>query len=177
MVAQRSNARFIRLTIALLILFGALAVSACPSLSPARDDDRPPIIISGGSVNLEVQNARWTGRGNKDYDQDVTDGKSVTSLSAQTLRDDDSVECTIQGSTIMVMYGSRLIVFTIKNDRVNQGRRATNAQFPANATVEAGQAANGRLRVDTTDSLASVWNESGDSCSAVGLRIKLVQVH
>jgi hypothetical protein len=176
-----SNLTLTRIRLALLVLLGAITLSACPSQKAVpEDDDRPPIIISSGSVRVDLENptpaTKWTARGGKDYDQDVTRGKSVTRFIAETLDTGNTVQCTFNGGTITVLYGSRLIVFTTKDDRVNSGRKAANVQFPADASVNDTQAAYGKLTVETMDALVSVWNESGSSCSAAGLKIRVKQV-
>lgn len=162
----------VTVSITLLILLGlGLLISYMWDDEP--DPDRPPIIISTGSVIVD-SGADWTDEGGNDYVEAIK-GKSLKSFSAST--GTGGAACTIAGKTIVVTYGSSDITFSRKRGGMwPWSKHDAGVQFPKGATVS--EPTPGELVVATSDALVKLTNDKGDSC-AVGTdqRIEIRQVH
>jgi hypothetical protein len=171
---KRRWSRLTTVSIALLILIG-LATIAYYMWDSEPDPDRPPIIITTGSVIVD-SGADWTDEGGNEWVEAIK-GKSVKSYSASTGIGISGAACTVSGSTIVVTYGSSEIAFSRKRRWPWPGsKHDADVQFPKGATVSEPTA--GELVVATSDGLVKFTNDKGDSC-AVGAdqRIELRQVH
>src|SRR5687768_13629982 len=168
---MRKSSRFLSIGLGLLLLVSAVLSSACPG---ARgDDDRPVIIISSGSVSLDVTPGTWTresGRG-KRYRQKDDKGKSVKSFSATT------GTCTVAGEKLVVTYGANSLTLERKR-RGLFGKHDAQVQFPDDATVT--ETSPSVLTVTTDESLVRVTNGgtgSGDMCDVVDKKVTIRQMH
>lgn len=145
------------------------AVSAVAPLTQA-DEDRPPIIISSGSVIITVARGSWVRVGNGQFRHDQAAGRAVQSFAATTGAGGSA--CTVSGGSIVVRYGGNAI--TIGRQEGQGGRPAAFVQLPANAAAGARDAQS--LVIDTDDALVSV-SGGGESCAVAGGRITIRQVH
>ncbi len=136
------------------------------------DPDRPPIIISSGSV-LVTSGGDWSDEGGKAWKQDFH-GKSVKTFNASTGVGTGGSACMVEGKTIVVTYGSNEITFTRKR-RWFWSKYGAAVQFPADATVD--HPAAGQLQVTTTDALVSFRNEQGDRCNVHAGTLTIAQLH
>ncbi len=76
----------------------------------------------------------------------------------------------------MVTYGSSDLTVSRKRRWSWPGsKHDASVQFPAGATVS--QPSPGELVVATSDALVKFTNDTGDSCTVVGQRIEIRQVH
>jgi len=136
------------------------------------DPDRPPIIISSGSINVD-SGGDWIDKGNKGYKQDVK-GKSVKTFAASTGIGPGGSACSVQGKSIVVTYGAT--EFTLSRKSLLPGLKSSAfVQFAAAASVA--QPSPGHLQVTTTDTLVSFRNETGTSCAVQDGRISVQQQH
>lgn len=171
------NSRLTRITliVCLMILVGA-ALSAFV-MPPQRDEDRPPIIVSTGSVILNVARGSWVREAAGRYRQDLTRGRDVLSFSATTGAGNAS--CTVSGDSIVVTYGANAIRFARPAAPAAPGQaRASSVSLPATAKVTERDART--LVIETTDPLVSVSNGGNrpqDSCQIAGGRVEIRQVH
>ena len=160
--------RLVRVGLGLLLLVSAVLSSACPG---ARgDDDRPVIIITSGSVTVDVTPGSWTREsgGGKKYRQKDANGRSVRSFSAST------GGCTVAGEKLVVTYGASTL--TLERQRSGLfGKRDSVVQFPDAATVTETSA--GILTVTTDDALVRVTNGGAGSCDVVDKKVTIRQVH
>src|SRR5688572_28108073 len=92
--------------LALILIVVVLSAFVAP---PQGDEDRPPIIVSSGSVILSVANGSWVREAAGRYRQDVTRGKDVKSFTATT--GTGGAACTVSGTAILVTYGANAISF------------------------------------------------------------------
>ena len=171
---SRRWSRFTIISIALLALLG-LGVLIFYMMDTEPDPDRPPIIVSTGSVIVHSGGA-WTDEGGNNYVEAIK-GKSLKSFSASTGIGPGGAACTIAGQTIVVTYGSEEITFSRKRRWPWPGsKHDADVQFPKGATVSKTTADD--LVVATSDGLVKFTNDKGDSC-AVGAdqRIEIRQVH
>jgi hypothetical protein len=141
------------------------AVSAVAPMTQA-DEDRPPIIISSGSVILTVTRGAWAGAGNGQFRHEQARGRAVRTFAATT------GDCTVSAESIVVRYGGNSI--TLGRQEGEGGRPAAFLRLPANAAVSARDAQS--LVIDTNDALESV-SGGGDTCQVAGGRITIRQVH
>ena len=170
---NRRWSKFTTILIILLILAGlAMLVSYMWDGEP--DPDRPPIIISTGSVIVD-SGGDWTDEGGNSYVEAIK-GKSLKSFSASTGIGTSGAACTIAGKTIVVTYGSSEITFSRKRRWPWPGStHDAGVQFPKGATVSEPTA--GELVVATGDGLVKFTNDKGDSCAVVDQRIEIRQGH
>jgi len=151
---------------ALLVLLVTILSSACRSRD--GDDDRPPIIVSTGSVIVDSKDVAWTDEGSGRYRQKESKGKSVKSFSATT------GACVVAGEVLVVTYGTSDITLSPKR-RWWFVKKDAQVEFPAGAVVN--QPESGRLVLTTADTLVRVANENGVRCDVVDQRIEIRQVH
>ena len=164
---SRPRSLFTTVAITILILLG-LYVLLMYMMDDDSDPDRPPIIISSGSVLVKTA-GDWKNEGGNGFRNDFK-GKSVKSFTAST----GGSACSVSGKTIVVTYGSNEIVFSRKF-KWSKAEYEAFAQFPSGATVSNGAA--GELLVTTTDALVSFKNEKGTSCNVVAGRVEIAQLH
>ena len=157
--------------ILLLILLGVYVL--IQYLRDESDPDRPPIIISSGSVLVESK-GDWEDKGDKGY-KHTFHGKSVKTFSASTGTGESA--CTVEDTMIVVTYGSSDIEFTRKGKFLGMlGKNHAFAQFAHDAEVS--HPDTGQLRVNTESALVSFRNEDGTrNCSVQGNRIEIAQKH
>lgn len=168
--------RWSRLTIISLILLILLGLVALRYYlwDTDPDPDRPPIIVSTGSVIVD-SGADWTDEGGNNYVEAIK-GKSLKNFSASTGIGPGGAACTIVGKTIVVTYGSSEITFSRKRRWPWPGsKHDADVQFPKGATVS--EPTPGELVVATSDGLVKFTNDKGDSCAVVDQRIEIRQVH
>ena len=168
---------------AALLMLAAAGLSAISRPAPApvptpiqEDEDRPPIIISSGSVIVNVARGSWVREAAGRYRQDVTRGKSVVSFSATT--GTGTAACTVSGTAILVTYGANAVTFGRVVPSGQGGRQAANVRMPADAAVSLRDART--LVIATTDPLVSFSNggtAAGSSCQVAGGRLEIRQVH
>lgn len=170
---SRRWSRLTTISIILLILLG-MATLVYYMWDAEPDPDRPPIIISTGSVIVD-SGGDWTDEGGNNYAEAIK-GKSLKSYSAST-GIGGAAACTISGQMIVVTYGSSEITFSRKRRWPWPGsKHDADVQFPKGAAVSEPTA--GELVVATSDGLLKFTNDKGDIC-AVGTdqRIEIRQVH
>ncbi len=164
---------------AVLLMLGAAALSAISRptpVPPQSDEDRPPIIISSGSVIMNVAKGSWVREAAGRFRQDVTRGKDVKSFSATT--GTGTTACTVTGAAILVQYGANAISFGRVLPNGQGGRHASNVRMPADAAVTLRDAQT--LVIATTDPLVSFSNGTvgaGSACQVVAGRLEIRQVH
>jgi hypothetical protein len=144
--------------------------------SPQSDEDRPPIIVSSGSVILSVANGSWVREAAGRYRQDVVRGKDVKSFSAST--GTGGAVCTVSGTAILVTYGANAISFGRAIPSGQAGRNAANAKMPGDAAVTLKDSRT--LVITTTDPLGTFSNGGtgpGSSCQVAAGRLEIRQVH
>jgi hypothetical protein len=162
-----------------LLLLAAAGLSALSRPVPAstqEDDDRPPIIISTGSVILSVARGSWVREAAGRYRQDVTRGKDVKSFTATT--GTGTAACTVSGTAILVTYGANAVSFGRVIPSGQGGRHAARANMPGDAAVTLKDSRT--LVITTTDPLGSFSNGgtgAGSSCQVVAGRLEIRQVH
>ena len=166
----RNVARVVAVT--LLILMGGYAVLMYLMSDSDSDPDRPPIIISSGSIYVDSE-GEWIDKGNKGYKHEFN-GKSVKTFSATTGIGPGGSACSVEGETIVVTYGSKEITFKRK-PWWPFSKRYAFAQFAADENIS--QPSKGRLEVNTTAALVSFRNESGNSCNVQDGRLAIQQRH
>lgn len=139
-------------------------------------EDRPPIIISSGSVILNVARGTFAQQGNGQYRQDNPRGKDVKSFTAVT--GTGTAACQVAGDAIVVTYGTNTINFGRPASAAPGQRRSATIQLPQSAKVTARDART--LVIETTDALVSVSNggtRPQDTCKVAGGRLEIRQVH
>lgn len=158
------RSRLVPIGLGLLLLVSAVLSAACPG-ARSGDDNRPPIIISSGSLVLE-SDLPFTDEGDKRYGQKATRGKSVKSFRAET------GNCTASGKTLTIRYGANVITLDPKR---NGNKDEATLQFPMDANVSS---LNGgkKLEVATSDKVVSITNETGTRCDMVQ-KITVHQLH
>lgn len=161
---------FTTVAITILILIGLYFLVMF--MMDDSDPDRPPIIISSGSVTV-TSGGDWIDEGGKGYKQDFK-GKSVKTFAATTGVGTLGGPCMVDGKTIIVTYGTNEITFTRKRKWL-WSKYGAFAQFPAAANVS--QPAAGQLLVTTNDALVSFRNENGNSCNVQGSTLTIQQQH
>jgi hypothetical protein len=171
----RSLTRIVVRTILILLgLYGGIRLLQY-MMDGDSDPDRPPIIISSGSVYVDVKEGDWENKGGKGY-KHAFKGKDVKSFSATTGLGPNGYGCKVDGKTIVVSYGANSeITFTRKGKFLGIGKNHAFAQFQANANVS--HPSTGRLEVTTNDSLVSFRNENGDNCVVIDKRLEIAQKH
>lgn len=165
----------IALVVCLMILVGA-ALSAL--VLPQKDEeDRPPIIVSSGSVILNVARGSWVREAAGRYRQELAQGRDVRSFSAIT--GTGTGGCTVVGDSILVTYGASVITFGRPAAPAAPGqRRAATVRLQADAAVTLRDPRT--LVIATTDPLVSVSNggtRPQDTCRIVGARVEIRQIH
>lgn len=158
--------------ILLLILLGLYVL--VQYLMDESDPTRPPIIISSGSVYVDVQGGDWEDKGGKGYKHDFK-GKDVKSFTASTGIGTGGSACSVDGKTIVVTYGSSEITFSRKGKTLGFGKNHAFAQFGEGADVS--HPSKGRLAVNTGDTLVSFRNENGNNCAVADGRLQIAQKH
>ncbi|MEO6224063.1 MAG: hypothetical protein ABIP90_12520 [Vicinamibacterales bacterium] len=164
---------------AVLLMLAAAGLSAVSRPAPAppqSDEDRPPIIISSGSVIMSVANGSWVREAAGRYRQELVRGKDVKSFSATT--GTGTTVCTVTGPAILVTYGVNALTFGRVLPAGQGGRHASNVKMPADAAVTVKDART--LVVATTDPLVSFSNggaTQGSTCQVVAGRLEIRQVH
>lgn len=159
--------RWVLLVVSAMVALVAMA-TAVSALVPATqsDEDRPPIIISSGSVIVTVARGSWTRAGNGQFMHDQARGRQVQGFSATT------GDCTVSGDALSVRYGGNAI--SIGRQEAQGGRLAALLRLPANAAVTARDAQS--LVIDTDEPLVSV-SGGGNTCAVAGGRITIRQIH
>lgn len=160
-----------------MLATAGLAAITLPAPTPIQDgdEDRPPIIISSGSVIMSVARGSWARQAAGRYRQDVSRGKDVKSFTATT--GTGASACTVSGTAILVQYGANAISI----GRVLQSgsqRHAADVRLPSGAAATLKDPRT--LVVETTDALVSFSNGStgaGSSCQVAGGRLEIRQVH
>ena len=175
MIAPR---KWVIVTVALLILAAAgLAAVSRPAPAPTQgDEDRPPIIISTGSVILNVATGSWVREAAGRYRQNVVRGKDVKSFTATT--GTGSAVCTVSGTAILVTYGANAMSFGRVIPSGQAGRHAANVKMPADAALTLKDSRT--LVIATTDPLGSFSNGGtgpGSSCQVAGGQMEIRQIH
>ena len=176
MIAPR---KWVIVSVALLTLAAAgLAAVSRPAPVPTQGDeeDRPPIIISSGSVILNVARGSWVREAAGRFRQNVVRGKDVKSFTATT--GTGSTACTVSGTAILVQYGANAISFGRAIPAEQRGRHAANVRMPGDASVTLKDPRT--LVIATTDALVSFSNGgtgAGSSCQVAGGRLEIRQVH
>lgn len=129
----------------LIVLMGVVHASSGP---PAQDfdEDRPPIIVSSGSVIVQSAGA-WTSEGGKRFKQRDAKRRGVRLFMATT------GSCRVEGRNIVVTYGKNTIRLGPSRTAASN-RDDAELEFPADADVT--ETAPGTLRVATSDPLVSV---------------------
>ncbi len=159
------------LSITFLVLLGLYVLVMY--MMQDSDPDRPPIIISSGSV-IVTSGGEWKDEGGKAYKQEFK-GKSVKTFEATTGVGTLAGPCMVEGKTIVVTYGSNEITFTRKGKILGFGKDHAVAQFPTAAIVD--NSTTGQLLVTTTDALVSFKNDKGDTCNVQGGTLTIQQKH
>lgn len=159
--------RWVLLVVSAMVALVAMvaAVSAVVP-TPQADEDRPPIIISSGSVIVTVARGSWSRTGNGQFMHDQARGRQVQGFSATT------GDCTVSGNSLTVRYGGNTIA--IGRQEAQGGRLAALVRLPAGAAVAARDAQS--LVIDTDEALVDV-SGGGNTCAVAGGRITIRQMH
>ena len=170
--------KWLVLAVALLMLAaaGVSALSRPAPAPPQEDEDRPPIIISSGSVILNVARGSWVREAAGRYRQDVVRGKDVKSFTVTT--GTDSAACTVSGTAILVTYGANAISFGRVIPSGQAGRHAARANMPGDAAITLKDPRT--LIIATTEPLGTFSNGGtgpGSSCQVAAGRLEIRQVH
>jgi hypothetical protein len=160
-------------TVAILLLI-LLGVYLIQRMMDQSDPERPPIIISSGSVVVQVGGGDWVADGTKAFKHDFK-GKDVKSFTASTGVGTGGSACSVDGKTIVVTYGTKEITFTRKGKVLGFGKNHAFAQFDAEADVTG--TSKGVLTVTTGDALVSFRNEDGNNCAVQAGRLEIAQKH
>ena len=143
-------------TAAIVLLLGVVTLTQ-PSSAQDLDEDRPPIIVSTGSVIVQTAGT-WTKEGNR-FKQKDTRRKSVKQFSART------GTCTVEGRELTIMYGKNVIKLSPKRS-TGSDKDDAEVEFPAGAKVD--ESGPGVLKITTTDPLVSVSGAKDAKCAVVG---------
>ncbi len=176
MIAPR---KWVVASVALLMLAAAgLAAVSRPAPAPTQgdDEDRPPIIISSGSVILNVAKGSWVREAAGRFRQNVVRGKDVKSFTAST--GTGAAACTVSGTAILVTYGANAISVGRVIPAGQGGRNAANVRMPGDAAVTLKDPRT--LVIATTDPLVSFSNGgtgAGSTCQVAAGRLEIRQVH
>ena len=166
-------------TALVLAAAGLSALTLRPVSAPGplqEDEDRPPIIISSGSVIMNVARGSWVREAAGRYRQDVVRGKDVKSFSATT--GTGSTACTVTGTAILVTYGANAISLSRVLPAGQTARHAARVNMPADAAVTLRDART--LVIATTDPLVTFSNGGtapGSTCQVAAGRLEIRQVH
>jgi hypothetical protein len=169
----------VSVALVMLAVAGLSALSRpVPPTPPAQDgdEDRPPIIISSGSVIISVARGSWVREAAGRFRQDVARGKDVKSFTATT--GTGASACSVSGTGILVAYGTNAISFGRVQATGQGGRHAANLRMPGDAAATLRDART--LVIATTDPLVSFSNGgtgAGSSCQVAGGRLEIRQVH
>ncbi len=138
----------------------------------AQDEDRPVIIVSSGSVILNVARGSWVREAPGRFRQELARGRDVRTFSAST--GSGTTACTVEGEALQVTYGTNTIAF----GRVGPGQ--SGARRPAIITVRPDATVTARdeqtLVIATDDALVSVSNGQ-QTCQIVAGRVDVRQLH
>jgi hypothetical protein len=165
-----------------LLMLAAAGVSALsrpvpvPTPAQEQDDDRPPIIISSGSVIMNVAKGSWVREAAGRFRQEVARGKDVKSFTATT--GTGASACTVSGEAILVTYGANAISIGRVIPAGQGGRHAANVRMPGDASVTLRDPRT--LVIATTDPLVSFSNGKtgpGSLCQVAAGRLEVRQVH
>lgn len=159
--------------LALILLVVVLSAFIAP---PQGDEDRPPIIVSSGSVILNVATGSWVREAAGRFRQDVARGKDVKSFTATTGTGGSA--CSVSGAAILVTYGANAISFGRVVPNGQGGRNAANVRMPGDAAVTLRDPRT--LVIATTDPLVSFSNGStgpNSTCQVAAGRLEIRQVH
>ena len=159
--------------LALMLVVVVLSAFIAP---PQGDEDRPPIIVSSGSVILSVATGSWVREAAGRFRQDVARGKDVKSFTATT--GIGAAACSVSGTVILVTYGANTISFGRVVPNGQGGRNAANVRMPAGAAVTVKDART--LVIETTDALGTVsivGQGPGSTCQVAAGRLEIRQVH
>jgi hypothetical protein len=172
--------RWLIVSVALLMLAAAgLSALSRPLPVPPpqeQDDDRPPIIISSGSVILNVATGSWVREAAGRFRQEVVRGKDVKSFTAST--GTGGAACSVSGTAILVTYGANAISIGRVLPTGQTTRHAANVRMPADAAVTLKDSRT--LVIATTDPLISFTNGStgpNSTCQVAAGRLEIRQVH
>ena len=173
--------KWLIVSVALLMLAAAgLSALSRPVTVPVpaqeQDDDRPPIIISGGSVIMNVARGSWVREAAGRFRQEVTRGKDVKSFTATT--GTGASACSVSGTAILVTYGANAISFGRVLPNGQGGRHAANVRMPGDASVTLKDPRT--LVIATTDPLISISNGTtgpNSTCQVAAGRLEIRQVH
>ena len=165
----------------LLLVVAAAGLSALSRPVPApvpqeQDEDRPPIIISSGSVILNVARGSWVREAAGRFRQNVVRGKDVKSFTATT--GTGTAACSVSGTAILVQYGANAISVGRVVPPGQGGRNSANVRMPADASVTLRDPRT--LVIATTDPLVSFSNGGtgpGSTCQVAGGRLEIRQIH
>lgn len=164
---------FAAVVLALILIVVALSAFVA---APQGDEDRPPIIVSSGSVILSVANGSWVREAAGRFRQEVVRGKDVKSFTATT--GTGNTACTVSGTAILVTYGANAISFGRVVPAGQGGRNAANVRMPADAAVTVKDPRT--LVIATTDPLGTFSNGGtgpGSTCQVAAGRLEIRQVH
>lgn len=161
--------KLVNAVVGLLVLTGVASAAA----SAMQDEDRPVIIISSGSVILNVSKGSWVREAPGRFRQELARGRDVRTFSATT--GSGASACTVEGEALQVRYGANAISFGRQAGR-GQGaqRRAALIGLPERAVVR--ERDERTLEIETTDPLSVVTNGKTD-CTIVAGRVEVRQVH
>lgn len=160
----RSRLSFRTIALGLLLLASAVLSAACPG-ARSDEDDRPPIIISSGSLIVE-SGLPFIDEGDKRFGQKGNRGRSVRSFRAET------GSCTTAGRVLTITYGTNVITLDPKR---NGNKDDATLQFPRDASVTSMDGGK-KLEVATNEKIVSISNETGTRCEMVQ-RITVHQLH
>jgi len=152
---RASSVRIVSVLLLLLVL--AVVQATRGSASQDLDEDRPPIIVSSGSVIIQSAGA-WTSEGGKRFKQRDARRRGVRQFMATT------GSCRVEGRNIVVTYGKNTIRLGPSRTAASN-RDDAELEFPADAEVT--ETAPGTLTVTTTDPLVSV-SSGRDRCAVSG---------
>jgi|CXWK01.1.fsa_nt_gi hypothetical protein len=150
-----SSVRIVSVLLLLIVL--GLVQATRGSAAQDLDEDRPPIIVSSGSVIIQSTGA-WTSEGGKRFKQRDGRRRGVRLFMATT------GSCRVEGRNIVVTYGKNQIRLGPSRTAASN-RDDAELEFPADADVT--ETAPGTLRVTTSDPLVSVAS-GRDRCDVSG---------
>jgi hypothetical protein len=157
------------------LVFVSVALTAFVRTPQDEFEDRPVIIISSGSVILNVSKGSWVREGTGRFRQDHPRGRDVREFAATT--GTGATACTVTGSAIVVTYGTNTIQFGRVPRSEQGGRRAANLRMADNAKVTLRDLRT--LVIETTDPLLTISNggrRPDDTCKIVGGTLQVRQV-